>query len=167
MAEFGVRRFDAFPYPSPPTPLLSASADLLCPVPDLYRQPRDLAHSLDLAAASQAGRSGVDKPVNPSYHIEVNFGKILRQLRSEQSIGIKKLAPALGVDYSYLSKLENESIGPSAEMVARVATYFNYDYNRLLLSAGKVPDEVLAILRENPDEALEFLRERFGSRHDT
>jgi hypothetical protein len=63
--------------------------------------------------------------------------------------------------------LENESIGPSAEMVARVATYFNYDYNRLLLSAGKVPDEILAILRENPGEAIEFLRERFGSPHGT
>jgi transcriptional regulator with XRE-family HTH domain len=95
----------------------------------------------------------------------VRFGKILRQLRNESRLGIKKLAPALGVNYSYLSKLENEAIAPSAEMVARVATYFNYDYDRLLLAAGKVPEEILAILRENPDEAIEFLRERFGRPH--
>ncbi len=95
----------------------------------------------------------------------MSFGQILRQLRAESRLGIKKLAPALGVDYSYLSKLENESITPSADLVARVATYFQYDYDRLLLSAGKVPEEILTILRENPDEALDFLRARFGRPH--
>jgi transcriptional regulator with XRE-family HTH domain len=92
----------------------------------------------------------------------VRFGEILKQLRNEKHLGIKKLAPALGVNYSYLSKLESETTSPSTEMVARVATYFNYDCDRLLLAAGKVPEEVLAILRENPDEALAFLRKRFG-----
>lgn len=95
----------------------------------------------------------------------MRFGEILRQLRNENRLGIKKLAPALGVNYSYLSKLENENVAPSAEMVTRVATYFNYDHDRLLLAAGKVPAEILAILRENPDEALEFLRARFGRPH--
>jgi transcriptional regulator with XRE-family HTH domain len=94
----------------------------------------------------------------------MRFGEVLRQLRKESRLGIKKLAPALGVDYSYLSKLENEATSPSADMVARVATYFNYDCDRLLLAAGKVPEEILAILRENPDEAIGFLRERFGRR---
>lgn len=80
-------------------------------------------------------------------------------------MGIKKLAPELGVDYSYLSKLETDSIAPSADMVHRVAAYFKYDSDRLLLAAGKVPEEILQILRENPDEALHFLRERFGKAH--
>jgi len=93
----------------------------------------------------------------------VLFGEILRQLRVDRGQGIKKLAPELGVNYSYLSKLENGNIGPSAELVVRVADYFNYDRNRLLLSAGKVPEEILAILRENPDEALAYLRQRFGA----
>lgn len=93
----------------------------------------------------------------------MRFGQILKQLRVENQLGIKRLAPALGVDYSYLSKLENgEDVTPSAELVARVATYFHYDYDRLLLAAGKVPEEILTILRENPDEALDFLRSRFG-----
>jgi len=96
----------------------------------------------------------------------MRFGQILKQLRTETGLGIKKLAPALGVDYSYLSKLENDVIAPSAEMVTRVARYFHYDCDRLLLAAGKVPDEILTILRENPDEALEFLRARFGTAHD-
>jgi transcriptional regulator with XRE-family HTH domain len=92
----------------------------------------------------------------------MEFGKILRELRTSQGIGIKRLAPLLGVNYSYLSKLENSDTGPSEDLVERVATYFGYDRNKLLLSAGKVPPEVLTILRENPDEAIEFLRKRFG-----
>jgi len=72
------------------------------------------------------------------------------------------LAPALGVNYTYLSKLENSELGPSKKFVARVARYFSYDRDRLLLAAGKVPPEILRILQDNPDEAVTFLKERFG-----
>jgi transcriptional regulator with XRE-family HTH domain len=92
----------------------------------------------------------------------VKFGVILRKLRKQSEIGIKGLAPRLGVSYSYLSKLENNEVGPSEELVVRIAKYFSYDRDRLLLSAGKVPPDVLKILSENPDQAIHFLKERFG-----
>ena len=92
----------------------------------------------------------------------MKFGTVLRQLRTESRIGIKGLAPRLGVSYSYLSKLENDELGPSEELVRRIAKYFRSDRDRLLLSAGKVPPDVLDILRENPDQAIQFLKERFG-----
>lgn len=92
----------------------------------------------------------------------MEFGEILRQLRSERSIGIKRLAPELGISYTYLSKLENNEIRPSEELVGRIAAYFGYNEDSLLLSAGKVPPDVVAILRENPEEAIAFLKERFG-----
>src|SRR5271170_7822693 len=94
------------------------------------------------------------------------FGQILRELRTKKGLGIKKLAPDLGVNYTYLSKLENGDLTPSEEVVGRVAKYFNYNSDRLLLAAGKTPPEILRILRENPDQALEFLRERFGGGRD-
>jgi len=93
-----------------------------------------------------------------------DFGDILRELRGGAGIGIKRLAPELGVSYSYLSKLENNQIRPSEELVDRVARYFDYDRDRLLLAAEKVPPEILRILREHPEDALDFLRERFGQR---
>ncbi len=92
------------------------------------------------------------------------FGDILRELRGKAGIGIKRLAPELGVTYSYLSKLENNQIRPSEDLVERVADYFHYDRDRLLLAADKVPPEILQIMREHPDDALDFLRERFGRR---
>jgi transcriptional regulator with XRE-family HTH domain len=96
----------------------------------------------------------------------VDFGDILRQLRANRGVGIKRLAPELGVTYTYLSKLENSEVGPSEEFVTRVAHYFKYDRDELLLSAGKVPKEILEILRTHPQDAIEFLRERFGKRRD-
>ncbi len=97
----------------------------------------------------------------------MEFGQILRQLRTATGIGIQRLAPELQVNYTYLSKLENDEINPSVELVERVAEYFDYDRDALLLSAGKVPEEILDILRAHPDEALKFLRDRFGGKHGT
>jgi HTH-type transcriptional regulator, competence development regulator len=92
----------------------------------------------------------------------MEFGVVLRQLRLASGLGIKRLAPELGVNYTYLSKLENSQISPSEQFVGRVADYFGYDRDQLLLSAGKVPAEILDILRENPDGAIELLRRHFG-----
>ena len=94
----------------------------------------------------------------------MEFGDLLRGLRNDAGVGIKRLAPELGVSYTYLSKLENNEIRPSVKLVDRVAKHFKYDRDRLLLAAGKVPSEILDILRENPDAALDYLRERFGRR---
>jgi transcriptional regulator with XRE-family HTH domain len=94
----------------------------------------------------------------------MEFGDILRELRSKADIGIKRLAPELGVSYSYLSKLESNKVRPSEELIERVAHYFNYDRDRLLLAADRVPLEIIEILREHPEEAIEFLRQRFGHR---
>ena len=95
---------------------------------------------------------------------DMEFGTILHELRGKAGIGIKRLAPELGVSYSYLSKLESNQVRPSEELVERVARYFDYDQDRLLLSADKVPPEILQILREHPEDAIDFLRERFGRR---
>jgi transcriptional regulator with XRE-family HTH domain len=97
----------------------------------------------------------------------MEFGQLLRELRTKAGIGIKRLAPALRINYTYLSKLENNEIKPSAELVDRVAKYFDYNRDTLLLSAGKIPSEILDILREHPDDALKFLRERFGAKNGT
>jgi len=96
----------------------------------------------------------------------MKFGKILRMLRGKTGVGIKTLAPELGVSYSYLSKLENDEVGPSEQLVSRVAHYFDEDRDQLLLSAGKIPDDILNILRDNPEEAINFLRKRFGTPRD-
>ena len=95
----------------------------------------------------------------------MSFGSTLRGLRQNRGIGIKGLARDLGVNYTYVSKMENDKGIPSTDTVQRIAAYFNYDEDELMLSAGRVPPEVLRILRSNPQEALAYLRRRFGHVH--
>ena len=90
------------------------------------------------------------------------FGRVLRKLRRTSGVGIKRLAPELGVSYSYVSKLENDVTAPSEQFVYKAAEYFETDPTVLLLAAGKVPSDIMRILQENPDKAIAILREQFG-----
>lgn len=91
----------------------------------------------------------------------MTFGGTIRELRRKEGIGIKKLAPRLRVDHTYLSKLENDRAMPGEELVGRFAKYFKYDADELLVLADRIPEDVRQILRENPREAINFLRKRF------
>jgi len=87
----------------------------------------------------------------------------MRNLREREGLGIKKLAPELKVSYSYLSKLENNKVSPSEAMVHRVAKYFKYSKDEMLLAANRVPLDVLKILKSNPEAAIEYLRKEFST----
>jgi transcriptional regulator with XRE-family HTH domain len=87
------------------------------------------------------------------------FGETLADLRRRAQVSQKRLAPQLGVTYPYLSKLESDQARPSRELVTRVATYFDYSEDRLLLAADRVPDDVLQILKDRPDDAVALLRQ--------
>ena len=92
----------------------------------------------------------------------MDFGALLRMLRGKAGVSIKRLAPELDVNYTYLSKLENNKVKPSEELIERVSHYFKYSEEELLLAANKIPDDVLKILRDNPTEAVAFLRKEFA-----
>lgn len=92
----------------------------------------------------------------------MQFGDLIKQLRQDKDIGIKSLAPELDITYTYLSKLENNKVTPSAKVIENIASYFKYDLDELLLSANKIPNDIRHILQHNPKEAVEFLRKKFG-----
>lgn len=94
---------------------------------------------------------------------EPSFAERLRTLRRRRGLGLKRLAPELGVSYPYLSKIENSKAAPSEELLDRIARYFEADGDELLILANRIPDDIRRILRENPHEALDFLRRRFGN----
>lgn len=92
----------------------------------------------------------------------MTFGKILKSLRIQKGLSIKKLAPEIGLDYTYISKLENSRVNPSPKVVKKLSRYFNYNSDELLVTAGKIPKDVEDILKNNPKEAIEYLRSKFG-----
>lgn len=93
----------------------------------------------------------------------MEIGLLLKKLRNKKGIGIKTLASELDLNYTYISKLENGKVKPSEGTIKKIAGYYNYSYDELLLSANKIPDDIIEILRNNPQEALKYLRNKFGS----
>jgi transcriptional regulator with XRE-family HTH domain len=92
------------------------------------------------------------------------FGQRIRRRRREDKLSQRQLASLVGVDFTYLSKLENDQQGqsPGEELVVKLAAQLHDDSEALLALAGKVPVEALRTLaREDPDFAL-FLRRLSG-----
>jgi HTH-type transcriptional regulator, competence development regulator len=98
---------------------------------------------------------------------EMEFGRLLRKLRQKKGKSIKKVAEDLNLNYTYISKLENSKGLPSAETVSTLSHYFSYNSDELMLSAGKIPADILKILQGNPKEAAEYLRRKFGGSRNT
>ena len=94
---------------------------------------------------------------------EMKFSKLLKSLRTKKGVSIKKLARELGINYTYISKLENSKVNPSREVIDRFSHYFNYSSDELMTAAGKIPRDIEEILKNNPKETINYLRRRFGA----
>lgn len=87
--------------------------------------------------------------------IDETFGERIQRLRREQSRTQRDLAGVLAIDFTYLSKLENDrGDKPSEELVRKLADALETDAEELLALAGKVPAE----LRQRAEEDAEFAR---------
>lgn len=74
----------------------------------------------------------------------MTFGARLRELRKERGLTLRGLAEAVGVDFTYLSKIENEKAGylPGADTIRALAEALQADPLELLELADKVPPEM-------------------------
>jgi transcriptional regulator with XRE-family HTH domain len=90
--------------------------------------------------------------------METGFGARLRELRQEKGMTLRALAEAAGVDFTYLSKIENDRVEhlPSAETIRDLAQALEVDAMELLQLANKMPPE-LAKLAGSPN-ARRFLQ---------
>lgn len=93
---------------------------------------------------------------------ENEFGKTFRKLREDKGYSIKKLADSLQVNYTYLSKIENNKSIPSDEFINKIAEIFSVDADELKVQAGKIPEDVKQIIKNNPKEVIKYLRGKFG-----
>ena len=72
------------------------------------------------------------------------LGQTLRELRRGKGLTLRELAEAAGVDFTYLSKIENEKPGymPGADTIRSLASVLDADSLELLRLADKVPPEL-------------------------
>jgi HTH-type transcriptional regulator, competence development regulator len=86
---------------------------------------------------------------------EERFGRRIQQLRRDQGLTQRQVAAELGIDFTYLSKLENDrGEPPGEETVRKLAAILHTDSEELLALAGKIPSE----LRLRAQQDIEFAR---------
>lgn len=62
----------------------------------------------------------------------MNIGEKIKQLRTEKNLTQPQLAEAIGIEQSYLSKLENDKSIPSADIFQAILKAFAIDVSRFL-----------------------------------
>ncbi len=86
------------------------------------------------------------------------FGELLRSIRRSKGLSQRELADRIEVDFSYISKLENDRIPPpAADTIVKICQTLGVQPELLLSLTGKLPSEIKELIGSNP-KALEFLR---------
>jgi len=86
---------------------------------------------------------------------EETFGGRIKQRRRGLGFTQRDVASRLGIDFTYLSKLENNrGEPPSAETIRKLAEVLHDDPQELLALAGKVPEG----LRDRAQRDVAFAR---------
>lgn len=82
----------------------------------------------------------------------MSFGTMLKKLREQHNITQRELASKVDVDYTYISKIENEALDPpSEETLIKMADVFGVDRYDFILSAKKIPTDFEFAIRTNED----------------
>lgn len=85
----------------------------------------------------------------------MEFGSHLRDLRKARRLTQQQLADAVGVDFTYISKVENGRVDPPSETTIRkIADVLETDAEELLARAGKVGTELKDAAASEPQLAL-------------
>ena len=96
----------------------------------------------------------------------MDFSERLRSLRKQAQLSQRDLAERIGVDFTYLSKIENGRVEPPSEAVLKgiareLAGELHQDEtglaDELITLAGKIPSDLAETLSRNPG-AVQFLR---------
>jgi transcriptional regulator with XRE-family HTH domain len=77
----------------------------------------------------------------------MNFGERIREIRKQKELTLRQVAEAAGIDFTYLSKIENGRIPytPAVATIRDLATALKVDAIELLTLANKLPMELEAL----------------------
>ena len=87
------------------------------------------------------------------------FGQVLRERRRSRNVTQRELAQKVGVDFSYISKVENDRLPPpSADTIVKICNALSVPPAELLSMTGKMPSQVKHMLSGSP-AALQFMQQ--------
>lgn len=99
------------------------------------------------------------------YVVHMTFGKYIRNAREnrlseDRTFSVRQVAQRIGVEPSYLSKIERDQVAPPSEATVRLlAGELGEDADLLLAMAGKVSGDLRNIIMQRPQLFAELLRQ--------
>ncbi|MGK7872967.1 MAG: helix-turn-helix domain-containing protein [Xenococcaceae cyanobacterium] len=83
--------------------------------------------------------------------MEQNFGKLIRKARKDKGYSQRELSKRLGLDFTYLSKLENDRADypPKEDVIRSLARNLDLDEEELIFLAGRIPQGDEDFLKEH------------------
>lgn len=78
------------------------------------------------------------------------FGRQIRDARREKGYSQRELAALVSVDYTYLSKLENDRADypPKEDVIRAIAQHLDLDAEKLSYLAGRITPEDAKVVQE-------------------
>tara|TARA_B100001113_G_C20995360_1_gene572439 strand:- start:544 stop:915 length:372 start_codon:yes stop_codon:yes gene_type:complete len=86
------------------------------------------------------------------------IGKIIREVRNEKGISLRKLAEIVGVSNVNILYIEKGKINTSLPVLKGIASALNYNLDKLLSLANMIDDDIKTIINKRPVQITNFLR---------
>tara|TARA_B110000263_G_scaffold236937_1_gene236719 strand:+ start:129 stop:500 length:372 start_codon:yes stop_codon:yes gene_type:complete len=86
------------------------------------------------------------------------IGELIREIRNEKGISLRKLAEIVGVSNVNILYIEKGKINTSLPILKGIAKALNYNIDKLLSFANMIDDDIKAIINKRPVLITEFLR---------
>ena len=86
------------------------------------------------------------------------IGKLIRKLRKEKGLSLRKLAEKVDITFVNIAHIENGRVATSAEIIKQLAKALDYDADKLLAAADSVNEDIKNIIKKLPIAVPEFLR---------
>ena len=85
----------------------------------------------------------------------MTFGERVRELRTAKSLTQRQLAGKIGINFTYLSKIENDKLEqdqfPKEDTIKKLASTLHGDLDELLLLARRIPEQIKRRIMQRPD----------------
>ena len=86
------------------------------------------------------------------------IGKMIREVRNEKGISLRKLAEIVGVSNVSILYIEKGKINTSLPVLKGIANALNYNLDKFLSLANMIDDDIRKIINKRPIQIAKFLR---------
>jgi transcriptional regulator with XRE-family HTH domain len=111
--------------------------------------------SVDFLVKSQYNDlSSMENDVNKT------FGQLIRDARKDKGYSQRELAVLVKLDFTYLSKLENDraDYAPKEDVIRNLAIQLDLDPEELVFLSGRIPERDEQLLKQNYKEMPTLFR---------